>query len=484
MIESPLLPERKGYVGGRWTHADGAGTSPVTNPATGEVLAEVPDMGRDETVRAIEAADHALRAPASLEQRRKWLEQIDHALLASRDELGRILTMEHGKPWTEGKAEVEYAAGFFRFCARHIDELKPRRLEERPRDCTWTVYSRPAGVAGLITPWNFPIGMIAKKLSAALAADCTCVIKPSSKTPLTMIALFTLLDRELDLPPGKVNLVLGPAGRIGDVLCEHPRVGMLSFTGSTGVGADLIRKTAGQIKKLALELGGNAPFLVFEGSDLDRAADQLVANKFRGGGQTCVCANRILVQRPVAGDFAGRVAERVARMKVGNGLEEGVDLGPLIDRNGYEKVRRHVRDALEKGARRVIGDDPGPLDRDWGAFHPPTVISDVTPEMACCREETFGPLVPIMTFEDEAEAVRMANDTEFGLAAYLFTADRALAERVAEALRFGHVGFNTGTGPTPEAPFGGMKQSGYGREGGVEGLHEFVEPQTVAEGGS
>jgi succinate-semialdehyde dehydrogenase / glutarate-semialdehyde dehydrogenase len=482
MIESNLLADIKGYIGARWVGADSNETQAVHNRATGELLANVPSMGRDETVRAIDAARQALATPATLEQRRRWLEGIDEALMANAQEIGRILTMEHGKPLKEAIAETEYAAGFFRFCARNMGELEPRTLEERPRNCTWTIHYRPAGVVALITPWNFPIGMIAKKLSSALAADCPSIVKPSSKTPLTMVALFALLDRELDLPPGKVNLVMGPAGMIGDVLCEHSAVDMLSFTGSTDVGKSLIHKTADQVKKLALELGGNAPYVVFDDADLDLAADQLIANKFRGGGQTCVCANRILVHERVAEDFATRVADRAARIRMGNGLEDGVDLGPLIDRNGYDKVRRHVQDAIEKGATLMLGKDPGELSRDWGAFHPPTVLNGVTAEMLCSREETFGPLVPVMPFPDEDTALRMANDTEFGLAAYLFTADRERAARFTQRLHFGHVGYNTGASPTPEAPFGGMKQSGYGREGGIEGMFEFIEPQVVASG--
>ncbi|MBA1146007.1 aldehyde dehydrogenase family protein [Ectothiorhodospiraceae bacterium WFHF3C12] len=482
MIESPLLPELKGYIGGDWTGADGGDTLAVHNPANGELLAEVASMGRAETDRAVAAAQAALNEPASLDTRRQWLRDIVQALQDNREELGRILTLEHGKPWKEAQGEVDYAAGFFRYCAEHVDELKPRVLEERPKDCTWTVHFRPAGVAALLTPWNFPIGMIAKKLSAALAADTPSVIKPSSKTPLTMIALFTLLEREVKLPRGKTNLVIGPAGTIGDALCEDPRVTVMSFTGSTGVGKDLIRKTADQVKRLTLELGGNAPFLVFEDADLDAAADNLMANKFRGGGQTCVCSNRILAHRSVSQAFADKVAERANRLKVGDGLEPDTDIGPLIDRNGYQKVRRHVRDAMDKGAERVTGQDPGELENDWGGYHPPTVLRGVTGEMLCAREETFGPLVPIMEFDSEEEAVTMANDTEFGLAAYLFTGSDEVAGRVIPRLHFGHVGHNTGTGPTPEAPFGGMLESGYGREGGLEGLFDFVEVQTVPRG--
>lgn len=476
MIKSPLLTHLRGYIGGKWIDANSGETFAVSNPADGTHLADIPKMGRDETTRAIDAAVMALDQPASLEQRARWLQQIAQALHAQRKEIGRILTMEHGKPWQEAQTEVDYSAGFFRFCSDHVDRLGPRTLEERPRNCRWTVHHRPAGVVGLITPWNFPIAMIAKKLSAALAADCACLIKPSAKTPLTMIALFNLLERELELPAGKVNLVMGPARPITDALFEHPAVRMISFTGSTEIGRELIRKSAEGIKRLTLELGGNAPYIVFEDADLEQAADHLIANKFRGSGQTCVCANRIFVHREVAEPFAEKVAKRVQRMRLGNGLEEGTDLGPLIDANAVRKVQRHVEDALSKGARRLAGADISPLS---GTFYPPTVLVDVPEDALCNREETFGPLVPITIFQNEAEIIRIANDTEAGLAAYVFSGDLERARRVAERLHFGHVGLNTGTGPTPEAPFGGMKQSGYGREGGLEGLYEFAEAQTL-----
>lgn len=476
MIESPLLPHYMGYIAGKWVAADHGATFTVTNPADRSLLAEIPRMGRNETRRAIEAANRALEWPSAVEQRAHWLLKIDRLLREHREEIGRILTLEHGKPWKEAQGEVDYAAGFFRFCGEHVDRLGPRTLYERPRNCRWTVLHQPAGVVGLITPWNFPIGMIAKKLSSALAADCTCIIKPSAKTPLTMIALFTLLERELDLPEGKVNLVTGPAAPITDCLFEHPALRVISFTGSTEVGRELIRKSANGIKRLTLELGGNAPYIVFADADLEQAAENLIANKFRGGGQTCVCANRIYVQREVAEAFADRVTERVRRMRVGNGLEEGIDLGPLIDENAVAKVRTHVDDAVGKGARKLVGGDTSALS---GTFYPPTVLIDVPRDALCVREETFGPLVPIITFADEIEVVQLANETQYGLAAYVFSGDRERGLRVAERLHFGHVGLNTGTGPTPEAPFGGMKESGYGREGGLEGLYEFAETQTI-----
>ena len=481
MIDSHLLPRTDGYIDGQWVEADSGKRLDVTNPATGEVIAQVPRMSAAETQRAIEAATRSLATPLRLEDRRRVLERIVTALQEHRSEIGRILTQEHGKPLAEAEAEVDYAAGFFRYCAANIDALQPRILDEKPRGLSWRVFYRPAGVVGLITPWNFPIGMIAKKLSAAIAADCASVIKPSSKTPLTMIALFRVLE-DVGLPQGRVNLVMGPAGPISDCLCEHPAVRCVSFTGSTEVGRQLMEKCAPGLKRVTLELGGNAPFIVFADANLDHAADQLLANKFRGSGQTCVCANRILVHQDVADAFTEKIAERVARLSVGNGMEAGVDIGPLIDAKGFNKVRRHAEDALQQGARLVVGEIPDAAESDWGCFYPPTVIDGVRRDAIVGCEETFGPLVAITRFSSDDEALEMANDTEFGLAAYLFTADEARAERAIRSLHFAHVGHNTGSGPAPEAPFGGMLQSGFGREGGIEGLFEFVEPQTVPRG--
>lgn len=484
MIESPLLKHLKGYIGGDWVAADSGKTFEIHNPSTGEKLADVPSLGKDETGRAVAAGVEALRLtdPYTLDQRRNWLLGITDALKEEKEELGRILSLEHGKPWKEAQAEVEYAAGFFDFCARNIDSLESHTLDERPKDLTWTVHYRPVGVVGLITPWNFPIGMIAKKLSAALAAGCPCVIKPASATPLTMIALFQLMHDKLDLPKGMVNLVMGSASVIGDELCKHPDVPMLSFTGSTEVGQTLIEKTIPQVKKLGLELGGNAPFVVFNDADLDAAADNLIANKFRGSGQTCVCANRVLVQSSVANSFAEKLVERVNKMRVGDGMDPNVDLGPLINRSAFEKVQHHVKDAIDRGGRILAGTHPDDLDSSRDLYYPPTVVTDVTADMECWQKETFGPLVPMALFDSEEQAIKAANNTEYGLAAYVFTGNDEQARRVIGSLRFGHVGWNSGTGPAPEAPFGGMKASGIGREGGIEGLFEFVEPQTVPRG--
>ncbi len=479
MIHSPLLPSTRAWISGDWIDADDGTTFNVTNPANGEVIAEVPALGPNEATRAVAAAEATLRRTPEAPTRQRWLEATEAALHQHQDELARIITLEHGKPLAESQGEVAYAAAFLAHAARNMDALAPRTLDVQPRGLSWTVYKRPAGVVALVTPWNFPLGMIAKKLSAALAAGAPPIIKPSAKAPLTTLALGHLLASELDMPAGMAQVVTGAASPITETLLADPRVRMLSFTGSTQVGQQLIRSSAEHCTRLTLELGGHAPFIVFADADLDEAADQLVANKLRGSGQTFVCANRMLVAETVADELANKVAARAGQLRVGDGLSSSADLGPLIDRGGYDKVRRHYLDALERGAESVLGKDPGPLEQDHGAFFPPTVIRGITPDMACWREETFGPLIAIASFQDEAEALALANDTDRGLAAYLFTGDDHRAERLIPQLAFQHVGWNTGSGPTPEAPFGGVKRSGYGREGGTEGLLEFVETQTV-----
>jgi succinate-semialdehyde dehydrogenase/glutarate-semialdehyde dehydrogenase len=331
----------------------------------------------------------------------------------------------------------------------------------------------------LITPWNFPLAMLAKKVSAALAAGCAFVARPSEVTPLSAIALCHLLT-EAGVPAGRANLVLGRAEPLVEVFCAHPAVRLISFTGSTEVGRQLIAQSAPYVKRLALELGGNAPFIVFADADLDAAADALMANKFRASGQTCVCTNRVYVQAEVEGAFTDRVVARVEQLRCGDGLDPASDLGPLINRAAFDKVSAHVRDALDHGARRLAGFDPPRPANDWGAFYPPTVLVGVTNAMRVCAEETFGPVISLAAFATEADAVAAANATCHGLAAYVFSRDADRIARVVPRMRFGHVGVNTGTGPTPEAPFGGMKMSGFGREGGVEGLVEFCEVQSVA----
>jgi succinate-semialdehyde dehydrogenase/glutarate-semialdehyde dehydrogenase len=478
MIESSLLPQHQGLINGNWVRADSNETFSVCNPATGEQLADLPRMGAAETATAIEAANAAMRLQRPPETRSEWLSSISQLLVAHKQELGRIITLEHGKPLREAVAEVEYAAGFFRYFSGQLGELKKHRLPDKIGGADWEIHHRPAGVVGSITPWNFPLAMMAKKLAPAIGAGCAVVAKPASLTPLSAIAFCTIVG-QAELPDGIVNLVIGSAGPIAETLCRHPRVRVLSFTGSTEVGIKLALATAPHVKRLALELGGNAPFLVFEDADLPLAADALIANKFRASGQTCVCTNRVYAHSKIVDPFVELVAQRVQKLRVGDGMDPATDIGPLVDRAGFDKVAQHVADAISHGATRLVGDDPTRPAENWGCFYPPTLLVDVQPHMKVCREETFGPVVAVSRFETTEQVLAAANDTEYGLAAYVFTQDVERAQQCAASLTFGHVGLNTSAGPTPEAPFGGMKQSGYGREGGVEGLLEFCEHQTV-----
>ena len=481
MLDHPLLSDLHGYWAGAFQPRPSAPTFAVHDPASGAILAELPELGTAEAQLAVDSAAGTLAAPPALEARSRWLLAIAAALSAERDQLAAIITAENGKPLAESRGEVDYAAGFFSDAARHTAALAPSELEARPRGLRWRIHHRPAGVAGLITPWNFPLGMLAKKLAGALAAGCPSVVKPAELTPLSCVAFFALLDR-LDLPPGMVNLVFGRAPEIGKVLCERPEVRVVSFTGSTGVGKLLAAQCAPGIKRLSLELGGNAPFVVFEDADLDLAARELLSNKFRCAGQTCVCSNRVLVAASVAEAFAAKIQGEIAALVVGPGSAPETQVGPLIDRRGFDKVQALVRDALDGGATALVGGLAPEPALGAGCYFPPTLLVGVGPEMRCVREETFGPVVAIGTFADEAGALKSANDTEYGLAAYVFTADPARAERFAAGLHFGHVGLNTATGPTPEAPFGGMGHSGLGREGGFEGVMEFIELQTCPMG--
>ena len=450
----------------------------VINPANGEQIAELPGVPPGRVAEAIGAAERAVRTPLSRERRITVLAGIHDALVEHREALARVITLENGKPIRESRAEVDYAAGFYRYFSRSLEHLEPEELSERPRGCRWTVHRRPAGVAALITPWNFPLGMLAKKLGGALAAGCSVVVKPASATPLSAVAVFAILER-LSLPAGYANLLLGGGSSIGAQLCAHPAVRIVSFTGSTEVGRDLMVAAAPHLKRLSLELGGNAPFIVFGDANPDQAAEALVANKFRACGQTCVCTNRVLVASTLRARFERAVVERVALLRQGDGLDEATDIGPLIHTEAFDHVGAMVDDALAGGAVRLHGAVPVRPAAPWGAFFPATVLTGIKPEMRVWSEEIFGPVVGIRTFDSEQEALAMANDTVHGLAAYFFTEDAGRAARFAEGLRFGHVGWNTSTGPTPEAPFGGMKASGFGREGGLEGLLEFCESQVV-----
>jgi succinate-semialdehyde dehydrogenase/glutarate-semialdehyde dehydrogenase len=483
-LEDLNLLRTQCLIGGAWCGADGGATFPVGNPANGELLAEVPDMGAAETRRAIAAADAAWPAwrNRTAKERsavlRKWFE----LMLAHADDLALLMTSEQGKPLAEAKGEVAYAASFIEWFAEEAKRVYGDTIPATQADKRLIVVRQPIGVCAAITPWNFPAAMITRKVAPALAAGCTVVVKPAEQTPLTALALAELAQRA-GFPPGVFNVVTGSAAsapKIGGELTGNPTVRKLSFTGSTEVGRLLMAQCAPSIKKVSLELGGNAPLIVFDDADLDAAVEGALASKYRNTGQTCVCANRLLVQDGIYEAFAARLAEAAKKMKVGAGTEAGVLQGPLIDQQALAKVEEHVADALAKGARVLTGGRRHAL---GGTFYEPTVIADVTPDMKCAREETFGPVAPLFRFKTEAEAVALANATEFGLAAYFFSRDVARCFRVGEALEYGMVGVNTGIMSNEVAPFGGVKQSGIGREGSKYGIEEYLEIKYLCFGG-
>jgi len=471
---------RKAYVDGAWL--DGRARFEVTNPATGEVLAHVPDLGAEETKQAIEAAHRAFPAWAgkTAKERSQILRRWFEAIMANADSLARLMTQEQGKPLAESRGEVVYGASFIEWFAEEAKRAYGEVIPTTMGNKRFLTIRQPVGVVAAITPWNFPIAMITRKAGPALAAGCTMVIKPPAETPLCALELARLAE-EAGVPPGVLNIVTTTDSKtVGKVLCESPLVKALSFTGSTEVGKILYRQCADTVKKLGLELGGNAPLIVFDDADLDQAIEGALASKYRNAGQTCVCANRILVQSGIYDTFAHRLAERVARMKVGNGLEDGVAIGPLITSDAVEKVERLVEDALKGGARAIIGGKRAPM---GGLFYEPTVLTDATDRMALFREEIFGPVAPLFRFETEEEGVQLANNTQYGLAAYLFTRDVNRVFRVSEALEYGMVGVNDGILSAEVVPFGGVKESGLGREGGREGMEEFLETKYICLGG-
>lgn len=472
-------------IGGHWVPAESEATFASLDPATGRELGRVADGGERETRAAIAAAHEAFPgwSRTSPRERERLLHRVAALMQERRDELARLVTLEQGKPLAESYAEVDYAREFFVWFAPEARRIYGETLEAASPQKRWTVIRQPVGVVAAISPWNFPLATITKKIAPALAAGCTVVIKPAEQTPLCAVALAQILQ-EAELPPGAANLVTGSDPRpIGAELLGNPAVRAITFTGSTAVGKLLMREAAGQLKKVSLELGGHAPFIVFADADLEQAAAAAVACKFRTNGQTCTSANRLYVQAGVAPAFTARLAERVGALRLGNGLTPGVSVGPLIDRQGFDKVERHVADALEQGARAAVGGRParGP-ECEGGHFYEPTVLTGVTHEMLICREETFGPVLPVIAFDTEAEVIRLANDTSYGLAAYFFTRDLSRAYRVAEALEYGVVGVNDPAPATPETPFGGWKQSGAGREGGHQGIAEFLETKFISTG--
>ncbi len=469
------------YVDGAWTAADSGKTFPVVNPANGQTLGTVPDMGAAETRRAIEAAERAWpawRDKAAKERAailRKWFE----LMMAAQEDLAQILTAEQGKPLAEARGEIAYGASFIEWYAEEAKRAYGDVIPSPWTDKRALVLKQPIGVAAMITPWNFPNAMITRKAGPALAAGCTVVLKPAEQTPFSALAMAELAERA-GIPKGVLNIVTGDAPTIGAELCANPKVRKLSFTGSTEVGRILMRQSADTIKKLSLELGGNAPFVVFDDADLDAAVEGALASKYRNAGQTCVCANRLYVQDGVYDAFAAKLAEKVKSFKVGAGSEPGVVIGPLIDEQGLQKVEKHVADALGKGAKVVLG---GRRHERGGLFFQPTVLADVTPDMIVSYEETFGPVAPLIRFKTEDDAIRLANNTEFGLAGYFYSRDIGRIWRVAEKMEVGIVGANVGIISTEVAPFGGVKQSGLGREGSRYGLDEYLELKYVLIGG-
>jgi succinate-semialdehyde dehydrogenase/glutarate-semialdehyde dehydrogenase len=479
MNNSALL--RNGcLINGEWLAATGA-TIEVRNPATGDLVGSVPSFGAGETRRAIDAAQAAFypwRAKTAAE-RAKILKRWFELMMENQEDLARLMTQEQGKPLVEARGEIAYAASFIEWFAEEARRIYGDVIPSPLADRRLIVLKQPIGVCAAITPWNFPAAMITRKVAPALAAGCTMVVKPAEQTPLSALAL-AWLGQQAGLPPGVLNVVTGEPAAIGGELTSSPKVQKLSFTGSTEVGRLLMGQCAPTIKKLSLELGGNAPFIVFDDADLDAAVAGAMASKYRNTGQTCVCTNRFLVQEAVHDAFAQKLAAAVAGLKVGYGLEEGVTQGPLIDGAGLAKVEELLADAVAQGARVLCG---GKRHEKGGTFFEPTVLSGAKPSMRLAREEIFGPVAPIFSFKDEAEAIRMANDTEFGLAAYFYSRDIARAWRVGEALDYGMVGVNSGMISNEVAPFGGMKQSGLGREGSKYGIEEYLEIKYLAMAG-
>jgi succinate-semialdehyde dehydrogenase / glutarate-semialdehyde dehydrogenase len=479
-LKDPTLLRQQSYIDGKWADADSRGTLDVINPATREKIGTVPKMGAAETRRAIEAASAALPAWAkkTAKERAAILRRWYDLMLAHQDDLATIMTAEQGKPLAESKGEILYSASFIEWFGEEGKRLYGDVIPGHQADKRILVLRQPVGVVAAITPWNFPSAMIARKVAPALAAGCTFVCKPATQTPYSAFAMAELAARA-GVPAGVVNILTGGSTEIGGEMTSNPIVRKLTFTGSTEVGKKLTAQCAGTLKKLSMELGGNAPFIVFDDADLDAAVLGAIASKYRNTGQTCVCANRLLVQSGVYDAFTRKLVEAVEKLRVGDGLKGATDQGPLIDTKALAKVEEHISDALSKGAKVAFGGKRHAL---GGTFFQPTVLTGVTTQMAVAREETFGPVAPLFRFETEADAIRMANDTEFGLAAYFYTRDLSRSWRVSEALEYGIVGLNTGLISTEVAPFGGVKESGFGREGSKYGILDYTELKYVCTG--
>lgn len=472
-LEDQALFRQNCYINGLWCAADNANSLEVTDPSNGAVIGTVPQMGSAEARRAIAAANVALsgwRALAAKERSgivHRWYE----LMLANEKDLAMLMTREQGKPLAESRAEIAYAASFLQWFSEEAKRVYGETIPGHQIDKRIIVTKEPIGVCAAITPWNFPSAMITRKAGPALAAGCTMVLKPATATPFSALALAELAERA-GVPAGVFNVITGSASSIGGEMTSNPLVRKVTFTGSTEIGKVLLRQCAETVKKTSMELGGNAPFIVFDDADLDAAVEGVISSKYRNAGQTCVCANRLLVQHGIYDEFATRLAARVAQLKVGDGREPGVTLGPLIDPKAVAKTQEHVDDAVAKGARVILGGKPHPL---GPCYFEPTVLINATPDMKVAREETFGPVAALFRFHEDSEAIAMANDTEFGLASYFFSRDISRVWRVAEGLEYGIVGINTGLISTEVAPFGGVKESGLGREGSHYGIEDYLE---------
>ncbi|ANU27704.1 NAD-dependent succinate-semialdehyde dehydrogenase [Planococcus versutus] len=466
------------YINGEWT-TTGDGKIDVLNPATGEILGSVPNGGEREATQAIEAAAAAFPewSKTTAYHRAEVLMKWHDLLLEHKQEIGEILTKEMGKPLAEAIGEIEYSASFVSWFAEEGKRMYGRTIPATKEGKRIQINKQPVGVVVSITPWNFPAAMMARKMAPALAAGCTFVAKPAKMTPLTAVKMYELAI-EAGFPKGVINLVTGSASKIGKVFTSHPDVRKLTFTGSTGIGKELMKQASETMLNLSLELGGHAPIIVLEDANMDLAIEGVMASKFRNAGQTCVCGNRIYVQQSIVEEFSKKLSEAASKLKVGNGLDEGVKIGPLVNKEGYEKVEKHVQDAVDKGAKVLVGGDGRTENNAY--FYNPTVLTNATSDMLVMNEETFGPVAPIMTFETDKEAVQLANDTRFGLAAYFFTESMSRGTYISENLDYGIVGWNDGAPSTAQAPFGGMKESGIGREGGQEGLDAFLETKYVS----
>lgn len=472
-LKNSGLFKQQVFIDGQWLEAEQNKSFAVINPATGETIAHVPSVSEQQVVKAVEAADQALQSwkQTTAKERSILLKKWYQLMIEHQEDLAIILSTEQGKPMTESRGEILYGASFIEWFAEEAKRTYGDVIPHDKQGRRLLVIRQPVGVVAAITPWNFPNAMITRKVGPALAAGCTVVIKPASETPLSALALVALAE-EAGIPKGVINVVTGGAREIGGILTQHPLVRKVSFTGSTAIGKLLMQQCSSTMKKISMELGGNAPFIVFEDADLDKAVEGAIASKFRNSGQTCVCTNRILVQNSIYDTFVEKLAAAVAKLKVAPAFEPGAEQGPLINEKAVEKIQEHIDDATSKGAKVIYGGQRHQLGQ---TFFEPTVLTDVTPDMQVAQDETFGPLAPVFRFTEEAEAIRMANDTEFGLASYIYTQNLSRAWRVSEALEYGMVGINEGLISTEVAPFGGIKESGCGREGSKYGIEDYQE---------